>query len=423
MNPELTFDAKTITRSRGSWIDDGFKVDDRITIHGGTVNQGQFRVTAVTATVLTLELDDSTPFVKEMLRDVEINRLLPYEVVEQPDDPLNLGDLAQTLLDKLTGTGILGLAGFWAMVMQQSPSSTLTITGADIQATGNVTATATTNSQLRLRTDSLWIGVNYGRSDATATLTVGSGTRIVAGAAVQLATNITNELRVGAIVTTGINARLIYAMKVATDKGGLLPGPALTAAVGEASSQSNTTVTAGAVIEAATVTISANNSNDFQVTATSAVRGLAKANTGVAIAVVVSNDRLRRQRVGRRHDPDHRRPHGQRPLGRRLQLRRRPHDAEGRQGPRHRRRQVEAGRRGAQGHRARADVGPERDLRRRLRRRRQQQQRRPRRHRAERPHLRPRQPAGVGLRRGQRQVVRHRHRHPGVQARRQRRRW
>ena len=66
------------------------------------------------------------------------------------------------------------------------------------------------------------------------------------------------------------------------------PGPALTAAVGEASSQSNTTVTAGAVIEAATVTISANNSNDFQVTATSAVRGLAKANTGVAIAVVVS---------------------------------------------------------------------------------------------------------------------------------------
>ena len=224
MNPELTFDAKTITRSRGSWIDDGFKVDDRITIHGGTVNQGQFRVTAVTATVLTLELDDSTPFVKEMLRDVEINRLLPYEVVEQPDDPLNLGDLAQTLLDKLTGTGILGLAGFWAMVMQQSPSSTLTITGADIQATGNVTVTATTNSQLRLRTDSLWIGVNYGRSDATATLTVGSGTRIVAGAAVQLATNITNELRVGAIVTTGINARLIYAMKVATDKGGLLPG-------------------------------------------------------------------------------------------------------------------------------------------------------------------------------------------------------
>ena len=237
---------------------------------------------------MTLDLDDSTPFVKEMLRDVEINRLLPYDVVEQPDDPLNLGDLAQTLLDKLTGTGILGLAGFWAMVMQQSPSSTLTITGADIQATGNVTVTATTNSQLRLRTDSLWIGVNYGRSDATATLTVGTGTRIVAGGAVQLATNITNELRVGAIVTTGINARLIYAMKVATDKGGLVPGPALTAAVGEASSQSNTTVTAGATIEAATVTISANNSNDFQVTANSAVRGLAKANTGVAIAVVVS---------------------------------------------------------------------------------------------------------------------------------------
>ena len=81
--------------------------------------------------------------------------------------------------------------------MQQSPSSTLTITGADILATGNVTVTATTNSQLRLRTDSLWIGVNYGRSDATATLTVAGGARIVAGAAVQLATNITNSCASG----------------------------------------------------------------------------------------------------------------------------------------------------------------------------------------------------------------------------------
>ena len=86
MNPELAFDAKKITRSRGSWIDDGFKVDDRITIHGGTVNQGQFRIIAVTATELTLALADSAPFVKEMLRDVEINRLLPYEVVEKPND-------------------------------------------------------------------------------------------------------------------------------------------------------------------------------------------------------------------------------------------------------------------------------------------------------------------------------------------------
>ena len=289
MNPELTFADKKITRSRGSWIADGFEVGDRITIHGGTVNQGQFVITALTATEMTLDLDDSAPFVKEMLRDVEVNRLLPYDVVEQPGDPFNLGKLAEALMNKLAGTGILGMAAYWAQVMTQAPSSSLTIgSGADIQATGNVTATATTNSQLRLRTDSLWIGVNYGRSSATATLTVAGGARIAAGAAVLLATNITNELRVGAIVTTGINARLIYAMKLVTEKAGLLPGPALTAAVGVASSLSNTTVADGALIEGADVTITASNSNDFRVTANSAVRGLAKANTGVAIAVVVS---------------------------------------------------------------------------------------------------------------------------------------
>ena len=93
--------------------------------------------------------------------------------MEPLGDPLNLGALGQLLMNKLTDTGILGLAGFCSLgFLQQSPGSTLAVAGADIQATGNVTATATTKAQLRLRTDSLWIGVNYGRSSAWATLTI-----------------------------------------------------------------------------------------------------------------------------------------------------------------------------------------------------------------------------------------------------------
>lgn len=58
----LTFDetADTITRAEGSWISDGFKIGDTVTIEGtdGGTNDGDFEVTDVSATVLELEATD-----------------------------------------------------------------------------------------------------------------------------------------------------------------------------------------------------------------------------------------------------------------------------------------------------------------------------------------------------------------------------
>jgi hypothetical protein len=53
--PTLTFSATghTITRSRGSWLDDGFRVGDSITVTGSASNNYTKTLTAVTATVLT----------------------------------------------------------------------------------------------------------------------------------------------------------------------------------------------------------------------------------------------------------------------------------------------------------------------------------------------------------------------------------
>jgi hypothetical protein len=56
--PSLTFanTGETITRNRGSWLDDGFRVGQTVTIAGtasGT-NDGSFAITALTATVMTL---------------------------------------------------------------------------------------------------------------------------------------------------------------------------------------------------------------------------------------------------------------------------------------------------------------------------------------------------------------------------------
>lgn len=52
----------TITRSRGSWLDDGFRVGDKLTVSGTASNNitGAAGITAVTATVLTLDTDDLT---------------------------------------------------------------------------------------------------------------------------------------------------------------------------------------------------------------------------------------------------------------------------------------------------------------------------------------------------------------------------
>lgn len=66
-NPNLTFaevgaTGDTITRSAGSWISDGFAVGDIITVTGSASNNftSAAKITAVSATVITLDTDDLT---------------------------------------------------------------------------------------------------------------------------------------------------------------------------------------------------------------------------------------------------------------------------------------------------------------------------------------------------------------------------
>jgi hypothetical protein len=61
--PLLTFaevgaSGDTITRSTGSWIDDGFLVGDTITVRGSTSNNVTGPIASLTATVLTLDTTD-----------------------------------------------------------------------------------------------------------------------------------------------------------------------------------------------------------------------------------------------------------------------------------------------------------------------------------------------------------------------------
>ena len=61
-SPDLTFtdqgaSSDTITRSAGSWIDDGFASGHEISVDGTTRNDATYKIASVTATVLTLEAD------------------------------------------------------------------------------------------------------------------------------------------------------------------------------------------------------------------------------------------------------------------------------------------------------------------------------------------------------------------------------
>ncbi len=58
---EVGLTGDTITRSGGSWLDDGFRADDEITVDGSVSNDGTFTIAGVTATVITLGADDLTP--------------------------------------------------------------------------------------------------------------------------------------------------------------------------------------------------------------------------------------------------------------------------------------------------------------------------------------------------------------------------
>ena len=81
----------------------------------------------------------STPFAKEIARDVQINRLLPVQDVETRRPTGDRRRRRPHLLQQLdTSTGITNFLGFIAQVMIQAPSATLTIgNGAVIRATGN----------------------------------------------------------------------------------------------------------------------------------------------------------------------------------------------------------------------------------------------------------------------------------------------
>lgn len=94
-SPRLTFadsgDADTITRSGGSWLTDGFRVEQQISVTGTGSNNGSFTIAAISGDGLTLTLADGDELQDEVKGGAEVTGAAPT-LQENPDLSFSAAD-------------------------------------------------------------------------------------------------------------------------------------------------------------------------------------------------------------------------------------------------------------------------------------------------------------------------------------------
>ena len=249
--PELHFSGQTITRSSGSWLADEFVVGDRILVDDTVANNSQYEIAAISDAAITIAGPPTATLNEEYVRGATVNRMVPASQVNG-GQPLTVAVLGDAL--KLRLAGISDLVKYIAQVMFLDATATITIADtAFIDATGSLTIDATTVANMALKTESLWIGVTFGDSDARATVTVGNATLHAVGA-LAVTAHVTHTMAVGTKIVMGLNPKAMFVQRqincrISTCRAGLIPGPALVAAVGYGKSTTSVTVGDAAIVQ------------------------------------------------------------------------------------------------------------------------------------------------------------------------------
>ncbi len=293
--PELRFGGNTITRSVGSWLDDGFTVGSKISINDTAANNGQLVITGIIDGGRTLQFDlGTTPegvviqFIPEFTREATVNGLT--ELTKPDGSPMTVGDIGGTLLTRIDAITDL-LSGFLAQATLMSSTSALTVaSGADIRATRDIMLQSLAASELDASVESLWLGFSYGRSNATSTTVIADNTSVIAGGNVAIAANVVNTMTAGTKIKMGMNPKAMFVQARLTGRASLIPGPAFGVGIGVANSVSRATIGGpNSFISGENVQIGALNKNAFAVQSKPAIKGLSVANTGGAATVVISD--------------------------------------------------------------------------------------------------------------------------------------
>jgi hypothetical protein len=319
--PKLTITAAnannggTIQRDIGRWDTDGFRAGQLIWIMGTSLNDGIYRIDSIingSGTADTLVLTKQAQLVAEttdrFVMVMGIIETFPKMTARDLLDSQLPGNLQipEILNNQLSKQKPLDITGLRAQGVISEAGSTITVnSGAMLDAPGNVTIGAKALSDVALLTVSQNtqanagngnplqednIGVTYASSTATAHAIIQSGATITAGGDFSLTADVTNNLNAQTAIVGGVQGQALKSnTPTSTTRAQVKQanGPTLAITYGRGVSDSQATVSDGAMITAHNVTVGAHNNNNFQVVSDSKL--VRPTDTGLASGVAVSD--------------------------------------------------------------------------------------------------------------------------------------
>ena len=310
--PTLTFHNSSgenrdyiIRNDAKSWLDDGFQDGMTITVVGSASNDGDFLIDQVTSDKLYLGsedlADEGSVADVQVYADLNVDNvpLVPRDRYGDSMDTMFAG-AAKSLLEKVVDFVSLAekLASYLgvmpAQVVRGTASSDIDIHGTSTDGTvldagGNVEIAAISNCETSASASSLILGGTVAISNATATNTMGNYVTVEATGDFDFKANVSNTLSAATFVYSGSNVMGVplgdnYFAPTVRLKSFQVPGPSISFAVGLADSTSTATIASDVGVTAASVSVAADNANDFT-TSTYSLIICPSTNFGVGVGV------------------------------------------------------------------------------------------------------------------------------------------
>lgn len=347
-NTELTFaasdDGDTLTRASGSWIEDGYFLNQVVQVDFSESNNALFRIAEMTDTTLTFaetnQLVAETSrlaIVRGQVDATEILNTLTADAVPLVATGRD-GTIVETTVNQVRDllvqpatqlSALNNIIGVAQGVLSNSESSIEIGAGARLVAAEDINIRAIANSEVSIRSPYLAppaipgaasfgiigdvgfpLAVGVGIATARADAEVASNVEIVAGGSFILTSDVRNDFDVQMQTYSGT----LQAAKTLIKHGGKfagfgplkaltskvnpgkiadslpvkMPAPTATLAYGQAESDSLASIGAGTTITAGSVLVDAENVNNFAVSSTSLILFPEK-NLGQGVSTAVSN--------------------------------------------------------------------------------------------------------------------------------------
>ena len=286
----------TMLRFSGAWTEDEFVESAQINVRNAGPNNGLYEILDIASDDKAMRLSTGNKSLVAQattaadIRMVDVGALIRAVVtpaVGQP--PITAETLEENMFSRVEQlAGLVDKIPLGAQVLLADTFSEIIVaSGANITATGDVVIHSTADAVATLKMPALWLGITYVESDATANAILQPNATITAGGNFSLLADINHHMQSNVKAGTGLNNKFSFIAQ-RLKQNPIIPGPALAAAVGVATSNSQALVSAGATVTANTAVIDAENHNFFDVGIKAAIKGVSQPHLAQAAGVAVS---------------------------------------------------------------------------------------------------------------------------------------